>query len=131
MYSVSAEHGQVNHGRRNHDHFPCSFMPARYPTDLETFFQNRNCFHLIWISIQRKFPSQLETVSKRNGNHFHFGNRFPNQMEMIPSLEIVLSLLIDILQENYLFWCLLLLLNDRLTNTTQKLSSNRQWEVVH
>ena len=55
----------------------------KHPTDLETYFQNGNRFYLIWIPIQRKFPDQLETVSKQNGNHFHFGNMYPNQMGTI------------------------------------------------
>ena len=41
---------------------------------LYPLFGNR--FYLIWISIQRKFPNQLETVSKQNGNCFHFGNMY-------------------------------------------------------
>ena len=55
------------------------WIPARrihngnkYPIDLEIYFQNGNRFHMIWISIQRKFPNQLETVSKQNGNPFPF-----------------------------------------------------------
>ena len=61
----------------------------KYPTDLETYFQNGNHFHLIWIPIQRKFPNQLETVSKPNGNRSHFGNMFPDQMETVSILKIV------------------------------------------
>ena len=46
-------------------------------------------FHLFWIPIQRTLPNQLETVSKQNGNSFHFGNMFPNQIETVSILEIV------------------------------------------
>ena len=60
----------------------------KYPFDLETYFQNGNCFHLIWISLQRKFLNQLETVSKQNGNRFYLGNMFPNQIETVSILEI-------------------------------------------
>ena len=69
------------------------WIPARsihngnkYPTDLETYYQNGNAFQLIWILIQRKFPNQLETVSKRNGNCFYFGNMFQNPMETVASI---------------------------------------------
>ena len=57
--------------------------------DLETYFQNGNHFHLILIPIERKFPNQLETVSKRNRIGFHFGNLFPKPMETVSILEIV------------------------------------------
>ena len=64
----------------------------KYPTDLETYFQNGNRFHLIWIPIQGKFPNQLETVSKQNGNRFHFGNMYPNQMETVSILETCIQI---------------------------------------
>ena len=49
--------------------------------DLETFFQNGNCFHFVWIQFQIDLETFLELVSKSNRNGFHFGNMFPNQLD--------------------------------------------------
>ena len=62
------------------------------------YFQNGNGFHFVWLQflycldtvsilVWIQFPIDLEAffglVSKSNGNGFHFGNMFLNQMETV------------------------------------------------
>ena len=65
------------------------------PTDLATYFQNGNHFHLIWITIQinyKLYPSKMETVPiletciQIKWKRFPFCKLFPNQMENFASI---------------------------------------------
>ena len=44
-------------------------------------FQNGNGFHFVKIQFQIDLETFFGLVSNSNGNSFHFGNMFPNQLD--------------------------------------------------